>query len=323
MLSPSGQIIQGSTVCFSMTRRIFTENSFNNGPYFYSYSVNNATSLTHDTTLPMNCSATMSIFQIAQTVEPYAVYGNSWAGDASCSVVMGVDENGALSEVIQNYTYSSNSEIHGMAFSPEDTYLYSPDYKANTIWTHKIDAVTGELTVVQEIDAPVEDSEPRHISVHPTGNYAYVVTEAGNTLDQYLIDQTTHELSFDVSFSLFAAGANASLYKASDVATSSSGSYVFATTRGSATGTNPGALSGYKIAANGSIEEQIFVLNTSTAMGFAGSLTPSPDTDRWFALTDTIDREVEMYEFDGTTATVVASLELNDGGCCSNVVWYS
>lgn len=254
-------------------------NGYNTGPYFYSYSVNNATSLTHDTTLSMNCSAEESISVLAETVEPYAVYGNSFGDDASCGAVMSVDSTGALYEVIQNYTYSSDSGIHGMAYNLNQTYIYSADDSGNSLWTHKIDSATGELTQVQQLAAPSSGADPRHISVHPSGLYAYVVMEAANTLNLYSIDQTTHELAYtNISYSLMAPNATVSNYKASDVVLSSSGSYAWATTRG--TNEILGYLSGYKLSANGSIESQLFVQETLTSQGLSGSVTPSPDTDR-------------------------------------------
>lgn len=275
----------------------------------------------------MNCSAKVSISVVASSAPPYAVYGNSWSGsDASCGVVMSVDSNGALSTVIQNFTYASDTGIHGTALNPEQTYLYSADDKGDSIWTHKIDNTTGEVTAIQRIASPSEGADPRHIAVHWGGLYAYSVMEAANIISEYTIDQITHELTYtNVSYSLLPSTvpSDSTDYIASDVVVSTSGTYAFATTRYSVDTSLPGYISGYKLSSNGSIESQLFIQATETSQGFSGSITVSPETDQWFALTDTITRSVVMYEWDGELAEVVAELVLDDGGCCSNVVWYS
>jgi carboxy-cis,cis-muconate cyclase len=133
---------------------------------------------------------------VAASDAPYAVYGTPFGSGAECGSVMSVDENGVLSKVIQNYTYSSSSGVHGMALSPTGSFLYSADDAGNTLWTHSIDGTTGEVTLVSSLSGPETGSDPRHVAVHPQGAYLYVILEGANELAQYSIDSTTGIPSF-------------------------------------------------------------------------------------------------------------------------------
>jgi carboxy-cis,cis-muconate cyclase len=122
--------------------------SFTTAAAFVSYTLGSATDIIYNTTIEMvgNCSSSKAIFVVAETESPYAVYGTPFGGTADCGAVMSVDENGVLSELIQNYTYASTSGVHGMALNKANTFLYSADDSANTLWTHSVDSTTGELT---------------------------------------------------------------------------------------------------------------------------------------------------------------------------------
>ena len=154
-----------------------------------------------------NCSSSRAIFVVAAAEAPYAVYGTPFGATADCGSVMSVDDNGVLSEVVQNYTYKSTSGVHGMALNSDNTFLYSADDSANTLWTHKVDNGTGEVTLVTSISGPVTGADPRHVAVHPKGQYLYVVLEGANQVAQYAIDQTTGIPSFEnVTYSLIPSG---------------------------------------------------------------------------------------------------------------------
>jgi carboxy-cis,cis-muconate cyclase len=140
--------------------------------------------------------STKAIFIAASSSPPYNAYGTPFGGDAYCGNVISVDSEGVLSEVIQNVTYSSTSGVHGLAFSPDNSYLYSADDSGNSVWAHKIDETTGTLEFVEQLEGPESGADPRHITVHPNGTYAYVVFEGANELAVYSIDQTTGKLAF-------------------------------------------------------------------------------------------------------------------------------
>ena len=153
-----------------------------------------------------NCSS-KAIFILAATEAPYAVYGTPFGGTAECGSVMSVDENGVLSEVIQNYTYKSTSGVHGMALDSTNSFIYSADDTGNTLWIHSVNKTTGEVTLAGSVDGPVTGADPRHVTVHPEGQYLYVILEGANELAQYSIDNTTGiPYSENVTYSLIPSG---------------------------------------------------------------------------------------------------------------------
>jgi carboxy-cis,cis-muconate cyclase len=67
-------------------------------------------------------------------------------------------------------------------------------------------------------------------------------------------------------------------------------------------------------------------LNPTTGSGgTANSVAPSDFSDQWVALTDSDKEFVEIWTIaaNGSAAEVVAHLDITDGGCCANAVWYS
>jgi carboxy-cis,cis-muconate cyclase len=301
--------------------------SFTTAAAFVSYTLGSATDIIYNTTIEMvgNCSSSKAIFVVAETESPYAVYGTPFGGTADCGAVMSVDENGVLSELIQNYTYATASGVHGMALNKANTFLYSADDSANTLWTHSVDSTTGELTYVASIAGPVTGADPRHVAVHPDGQYLYVILEGANELAQYTIDQSTGIPSFEnVTYPLIPSGSTSSSYWSDEVALSFSNNYLWATSRARSTN-ETGYISAFTLATNGSITEQLFLNATSSSGGTANSVSPSGFSDQFVALTDSATGFVEIWQLgsEGGSANVIARVDIVDGGCCANAVWYS
>jgi carboxy-cis,cis-muconate cyclase len=296
-------------------------------PAFVSYTLGSATDIIYNTTVALggNCSSSKAIFVTAASESPYAVYGTPFGGNAECGSVISVDENGVLSDVIQNYTYKSTSGVHGMAMNQNNTFLYSADDSANTLWTHSVDSATGELTYVSSVDGPVTGADPRHVAVHTKGQYLYVILEGANELAQYTIDQTTGIPSFEnVTYSLIPSDVTSSLYWSDEVALSFSNNYLWATSRARSTNST-GYISAFSLSSDGSIESQLFLNATTTSGGTANSVAPSSFSDQFVALTDSSIGFVQIWQLgtDAASASVVASVSIEDGGCCANAVWYS
>lgn len=297
---------------------------------FVSYSLANATTIEHKKTIPAGgeCTAT-SIFVVGDSNPPYNVYGTFFAShtgiDAGCGSVFSVDEDGGLDAVIQNYTYFANvSGVHGAALSPDSCYLYSADDTGNTLWTHSVDRTTGEVTFLANLTGPSPGSDPRHVVVHPNNKYLYVILEGSSQLAQYSIDQSSGIPYYDAVYPLLLSAQSPAGYWADEVALSYSNKYLWATNRGRHTNTT-GYISAFTLD-DGDIVKQNFLIPTSSSGGFSNILSPSPYTDRFAVLTDNSTGFVEVWELsdDGSSASAVAHLDLDDGGgCCSNAVWYS
>jgi carboxy-cis,cis-muconate cyclase len=151
---------------------------------------------------------TRAIFVLAAKQAPFNVYGNPFYDHAGFGNVFSVDSEGGLEKNIQNYEYSPETGIHGMVFDPTEAYLYSADLRGNSIWTHKKDKDTGELTLVNRLKAPAPGDHPRWVAIHPSGNYLYVLMEAGNRLGVYVIDEQSHIPAFThITYPLIPPGA--------------------------------------------------------------------------------------------------------------------
>jgi carboxy-cis,cis-muconate cyclase len=193
---------------------------------------------------------------------------------------------------LQNYTYKSTSGVHGIALDSTDSFIYSTDDSANTLWTHKVNISTGEVTLVSSISGPVTSADPRHMATQPKGQYLYTILQSANQLAQYTIDQTTSIPSFEnVTYSLIPAdtlprspntkttllsttlGSTSSDYWSDRVALSYGNNYLWATSC-ARSANNAGYISAFSLAAEGNIIAQIF-LNATTSNGeTANSVAP-------------------------------------------------
>ncbi|KAK0457320.1 Lactonase, 7-bladed beta-propeller-domain-containing protein [Desarmillaria tabescens] len=284
------------------------------------FNVVNSTSITYNASVPLdsNCSSTRAIYITSSKVEPYTVYGVPF-GD--CGTVIPAD----FSSITQNYTFTlGSSGVHGLALLPNSTYLYAADDSDNKIWTFGVDVATGELTDVATLAAPSEGNNPRHLTVHPNGEYLYVILEEANEVAQYSIDWQTHQPVYsNVSYSLLPPGSNVSTHWADEVQVSANETYLWATTRSRETN-DTGYLSVFSLNENGTISEQLFITPTTTSGGSANAISPATFADEFAAITDTSVGFVEIWQLldDASNATVVAHIDLIDGGCCANAVWY-
>ncbi|TVY59276.1 Carboxy-cis,cis-muconate cyclase, partial [Lachnellula cervina] len=313
-----------SWIALSHDKKNLYGTSFSTAPAFVSYTLGNATDILYNSTLDIggNCTSSKAIFVTAATEPPYAVYGTLFGSNADCGSVYSVDENGALSELIQNYTYKSTSGVHGMALDSKNSFIYSADDSANTLWTHKVNSTTGELTLVGSVSGPVTGADPRHLAVHPEGQYLYVILEGANELAQYSIDQSTGIPSFEnVTYPLIPSNASNADYWSDEVALSFSNNYLWATSRARSTNST-GYISAFSVASNGSIISQLFLEPTTSSGGTANSVAPSEFSDKYVALTDSATGFVEIWSLasNGSAASVVAHVDIADGGCCANAV---
>ncbi|TQS31663.1 hypothetical protein Golomagni_08049, partial [Golovinomyces magnicellulatus] len=193
-------------------------------PTYVSYTVTNSTSITHDKTLAghNNCNGS-AIYIAAKPTEPYSVYGFDYWGTPGCGTVMSVDENGVLSELIQDFEYLPDSGVHGSAFNKDSTLLYAADTLGNKIWTQPIDQDTGKLgDAIDILEGPSDHAEPRHVSLHQSGKALYAVMEGSNEVGWYSIDHCTGKPHFEETYPLLPSNFTDDNHWANEVAVSPS-----------------------------------------------------------------------------------------------------
>ncbi|CAJ2510259.1 Uu.00g061590.m01.CDS01 [Anthostomella pinea] len=290
-------------------------------PSFMSYDIQDPLNIKHEATIVGGryCSGSKSIFVAAYPKAPYTVYSNNYYGDAKCSSVMSVHDNGTLKEIIQDYTYAPGSAVHGLAFSSGGGYLFSADTIGNKIWTHQIDATTGQLTYASNITGPSAGSDPRHIIAHGGDKFLYTVLEGSSEVAQYVMNRDGQLFYHDTKYPLIRESENPADFWADEISMSVNSKYLWATNR-ARDNTKKGYISVLELdEAEGAIAGQNFLLPTSTSGGFANAVAASPFDESLAALTDNSTGFVEIWNVNGYP---IAHLNIEDGGgCCANAVW--
>lgn len=206
---------------------------------FASYTVDNSTSLSYKKSLPLPGPCSQKIAGFGSTYitslqrAPFTVYG---APFGACLSAMSVEPDGTLMDIVQNITLDSTSGLHGLAVGADAEFVFSADLSANGIWVHKVNQETGGLTKVSFTPASSANAGPRHLIVHPTGRFLYVVMEAKNEVRVYAINygQRSSQVKITdtgLSYSLIPQGADPADYMANEVILSADGNILFASTR--------------------------------------------------------------------------------------------
>lgn len=333
-----------------------------NVPRIANYRVLNATTLSLTRTIPASgaCYNTTSAFVTAMPNEPYLAFSASWPGPNGCGMSFSVDANGTLTDVLDSWPYTNTSGVHGLALSPSNhsdkQLLYAADLNADTLWTHAINLTTGHATEIARYKLPYEGMHPRHIAAHPSGKYLYAVMEADNSLTQFTLNPTTGAVETDtLRYMLIPIDADTNLFWSAEVMLSPSGRYLWATARVLDThavdewngGNGKSSLTGYMTAFllddEGQVVRRMFRVATTSpvtektrgiAKRFASAVSPAFWSDEFVAVTDYPEGYVEVWKMEGrregrdglveyTGARAVARVDVADGGCCANVIWYS
>lgn len=126
----------------------------------------------------------------------WVIVGNYSSGSLA---VLPVRANGSLDsavQIIQHEGSSVNSErqegphVHATVLNKNNKTLYVPDLGLDEVVLYNLDTKTGKL---KEFDPPFVATEPgagpRHIDIHPNGNYAYLMEELTGSISVYKIEK--------------------------------------------------------------------------------------------------------------------------------------
>ena len=129
------------------------------------------------------------------------------------------------------------------------------------------------------------------------------------------------------------AGHDPDDYLTSEVMLSRSARYLWAAARGRAETNYGGYLSCFLLDVDGSVAKKMFTVPTSSISGAPVSITPASWDEEWLAVTDSVSGYVQMWRMKGgkqtdagvdySTAEPMARVDIFDGGCCSNALWYN
>ena len=79
-----------------------------------------------------------------------------------------------------------SSHPHMICLSPDNELVYVPDKGSDRIWAFRLDHQRGALIPAPAAGAEVQPGAgPRHLTVHPSGRFAYRINELDNTVNAY------------------------------------------------------------------------------------------------------------------------------------------
>lgn len=95
---------------------------------------------------------------------------------------------------------------------------------------------------------------------------------------------------------------------------------------------NTGFISAFLLDRGGEVVKRMFRVPTTTLGGIANAVSPAPWGSEWAAMTDyskgyvqvwrMIGKKMGVYGVEYSSAKAVARVDIADGGCCANTIWY-
>ncbi|KAJ6465794.1 3-carboxy-cis cis-mucoante lactonizing enzyme [Mycena sanguinolenta] len=244
-----------------------------------------------------------------------------------CGEVWTVDERGALRTKIQSLGFSNVSTLHGFSTTPDLKYMYITDLGANMIHSFSLDLDNGLVTLQGNFTPSELGAGPRHSAITSNGAYIYVLDEEGLRVDQFTVTPATGALHYtNTSLAATPFGlspANATLYWSDEVAISSDGVTLYASTRSKVEGFT-GFMSAWSLANDGSISDTLFTVPTPANGGTSNIISVSPWSDaskNMLILTDEDTDFVALYELQGRELVLLDLVNITGTHCCSGSVW--
>jgi 6-phosphogluconolactonase len=113
--------------------------------------------------------------------------------------------DGSIGNVTDSKKYSGNSvnaerqtspHIHSTVLSPDNKVLYVMDLGTDKIYIYEFNAENGTLNPASTPEAFVTPGAgPRHFTLHPSGNFAYLAEELTSTVGVFSVDKATGALT--------------------------------------------------------------------------------------------------------------------------------
>jgi len=124
------------------------------------------------------------------------------------------------------------SKPHQVEYDRAKRFILVPDKGLDQVFTFQLAAATGKLTQINAGTPRARDgSGPRHVALHPTNRFAYVLGELDSTVTAHHFDQTSGKLTpFQIVTTLPDTFVGNS--RAAEIALSSDGRFLYASNRG-------------------------------------------------------------------------------------------
>ncbi len=155
--------------------------------------------------------------------------------------VLPIQADGRLSEpssVIQHSGSSVNRarqqgpHAHSVNLSPDNRFAFVADLGLDKVLVYKFDAAKGTITPnTPPFAAIAPGSGPRHFAFHPSGKFAYVISEMGNTVTAFSYNAARGVLTSLQTISTLPQGFSGTSYCA-EVVVHPSGKFLYGSNRG-------------------------------------------------------------------------------------------
>jgi 6-phosphogluconolactonase len=189
----------------------------------------------------------------------FVVTGNYSEGNVA---VLTTNIDGSLNAAVQTIQFSDSSiikdrqeksHIHSTIFSPKNDYLYLPDLGADKIRTLSFNAEkTKPLTDIENFTVKsVLGSGPRHLTFHPSKNFAYCIEELSGMVAVYAYKNG----KLSPIQRIFSNSNKREIYSSADIHISPDGRFLYASNR------DENTISTFSINRNGKLK---LLFHTST-----------------------------------------------------------
>ena len=155
-----------------------------------------------------------------------ASYGSGHIGIAP------INADGTLGTPLEPIHGGKNA--HQVALDASGKFLLVPFLGNNHVNQYKFDEASGQLTPNDPpfATASAEKAGPRHIVIHPSGKFAYVINEQGSTVDSFEYDKTKGLLSNPQSIPTVPEGTDMKGKSTAHILVSPDGKFVYGSNRG-------------------------------------------------------------------------------------------
>ena len=123
---------------------------------------------------------------------------------------------------------------HAIVLDPANRFAYVADLGLDKVLVYQFDGRNGLLTLNNPPSASVKPGAgPRHLAIHPTGRYAYVINEMNCTITAFNNDSAKGALQEAQTISTLPAGqAMQSGFSGAEIEVHPSGKFLYASNRG-------------------------------------------------------------------------------------------
>lgn len=189
---------------------------------------------------PINDQSTVGGGPCHVTVDPsgkvvvVANYGGGSVASYKVRADGGIEEHASF---VQHKGGSVNKQrqetphAHSVNTDPAGKFVYAADLGLDKVLIYSLDAGTGQLQPANPPHASVAPGAgPRHFCFHPSGKYAFVINELGNTITAFRHDAATGALAEYQTISTLPGGHKGPSYTA-EVVAHPSGKFIYGSNR--------------------------------------------------------------------------------------------